>query len=242
LPRPPDEVVGVVVGRQDYGEADRIVRILTPDRGRVAAMARGARRAGSRLAAVDVGARVRAGLRAGRGELATLVSAEVEDGRVRMRGALGPLAIGLYACELCGALAREHHAEPRLYGLLETALLLLDATTADPGDAFLAGLEAKALTFAGVGPVLDRCVACGRAPDPLMRFVAGGLAHDGCAEDEGLVVTLDWARAVEAARRAPLQDSLDRTLPQGPRDALYRAIVAQLGRPLGSRAVLDALA
>jgi DNA repair protein RecO (recombination protein O) len=238
---PPIEREGIVVSRLDYGEADRVLRILTPDAGRVAVIARSARMARSRLAAVDIACRVR--FQAREGELATLVSAEVLDGRLRLREGLGRLATAAYACELCGALAREHHAEPRLYGLLETALLLLDATDADPGDAFRAGLEAKALTFAGVSPALDHCVRCGGAPEPQMRFGPTGLLHPRCDDGEERTIAIDarFAAALEAARRAPLRDLLDTTLPDGPGDALYRAACAHLGRALPSRAVLDAL-
>jgi DNA repair protein RecO (recombination protein O) len=48
---------GIVVGRQDYGEADRILRLLTPDAGRVAVIARGARSDRSRWASLDIGVR-----------------------------------------------------------------------------------------------------------------------------------------------------------------------------------------
>lgn len=242
---PPEEAEGIVVGRQDYGEHDRIVRLLTPEHGRVAVMARGARGARPKYGALDLGARVRWAARPAHG-MRTLASAEVLDGRVRLRNALGRLATAAYAAELCAALAREEHPEPRLYGLLETALLLLDAADADPGPAFLVALEAKALTFAGVGPVLDRCAACGEGVEPSMVFLpgGGGLRHPRCAaEDEGRVfpVSEAWARAVEAARRAPLRELLDASLPPGPSDALSLAVASHLGRALPSRQVLAVL-
>ncbi len=244
-PRPTVERDGIVVGRQDYGESDRIVRVLTPDEGRVSLLARGARADRSRWSGLDLAARARIRSRRGKSDLETLVEVEVVDPRVGIRGSLARLALAAYACELCGALAREGHAEPRLYGLLEMMLLVLDAATGDPGDALRAGLEAKALTFAGVAPVLDRCVACGGAPEAEMRFAAGvgGLVHLRCAPTDGTFrnVSSAHAAALEAARRAPLRDLLDGTLPPGPPDVLHEAIASHLGRPLSSRAVLDAL-
>ncbi len=234
-----------MVGRHDYGDADRIVRLLTPGEGRVGLLARGARSERSRWAVLDLGARVRVRSRPGRGDLEPVAEVEVLDARVRLRGALGPLALAAYACELCGALAREGQGEPRLFGLLETALLLLDATDADPGAAFRAALEAKALTFAGVAPVLDRCVGCGDPVEETMIFApgAGGLVHRRCAPAEGTMraVPASFAAALEAARRAPLRDVLDAPLPPGPVDLLHDAIAAHLGRALASRVVLDAL-
>lgn len=244
-PRPTLEREGIVVGRHDFAEADRVVRLLTPDSGRVGLLARGARQERSRWAVLDLGSRVRARTRPGKGELEPIVEVEVLDARVRLREGLGRLALAAYACELCGALAREDHGEPRLYGLLETALLLLDATDADPGPAFRLALEAKALTFAGVAPVLDRCVACEVPLEPTMRIApaAGGLFHPRCAPagEARVDVPAAYAAALEAGRRAPLRDVLDARLPPGPADVLYACVVAHLGRPLPSRGVLDAL-
>lgn len=244
-PRPTLEREGIVVGRHDFAEADRIVRLLTPDQGRVGVLARGARQERSRWAVLDLGSRVRVRTRPGKGDLEPLVEVEVLDARVHLRSGLGRLALAVYACELCGALAREDHGEPRLFGLLETALLLLDATDADPGPAFRAALEAKALTFAGVAPVLDRCVACAEPIEPRMAFSpgAGGLVHPRCAPAGELFpdVPAAHAAALEAARRAPLRDVLDAPLPPGPPGLLYACVAAHLGRPLPSHAVLDAL-
>lgn len=241
----PEESEGIVIGRTDYGERDRVVRLLTPDHGRLSLMAKGARGSKPRFSALDLGARVRWAARPGQG-LRNLVDAEILDGRIRLRASLGRLALAAYAGELCGALAREEHSEPRLYGLLEMALLVLDAADADPGLAFVVGLEAKALTFAGVGPALDRCAACGADVETSMVFVpaGGGLRHPRCAADDDgpvLPVSEAWARAVQAARRAPLRDLLDTGLPPGPTNALALAVAAHLGRALPSRAVWEAL-
>lgn len=237
--------VGVVVGRIDQGETDRLIRLLTPDLGVVATWARGARRARSPWAVLDVGVRVRVRLRRGRGEIHLLQAVEVEDARMHVRGSFVRAALAAYACELCAALSGADHAEPRLYGLLDTALLLLDAASDDPGAAFRAGLEAKALTFAGVNPVLDRCVSCTRPPSSPMRFApsAGGLHHpDDVPTDAVGVVSVEppLLAALEAARRRPLRESLDLGLPFGP-DVLGAVLDAHLRRALPSRAVLGAL-
>jgi recombinational DNA repair protein (RecF pathway) len=128
---------------------------------------------------------------------------------------------------------------------LETSLLLLDATEDDPGPAFRLVLEAKALTFAGLAPVLDRCVGCSDPLDASMVFApgAGGLFHRRCVAADGGARPVDAAftLAVEAGRRAPLREALDADLPPGPRALLYEAVAAHLGRPLASWAVLDTL-
>lgn len=229
----------IVVGRHDYGDSDRIVRILTPDAGRVGVLARGARAARSRWTELDLGVSARVSSRPGHGDLELLADVVVLDPRVHLRTSLGALGSAAYLCELTGAFARESHPEPRLYGLLETALLLLDALGDDPGPTFRAAFEAKALTFAGVAPVLERCVRCGGALEEHMVFDHTGVAHRRCGE--GRLIPAELALALERARRAPLRESLGASLPDGPHGILYEAVVAHLGRPLVSRAVLEAM-
>ena len=234
----------IVVGRTDYGERDRIVRLLSPHHGRVSALARNARGSKRRFAgALGTGARIDAHLRAGRGTLWHLDRAELLDGHLGVRNDLDRLGLLAYACELCGALAREHHAEPRLYGLLELALVLLDAMTAPPGEAWRIGLETKALTFAGLAPILDRCRVCGAPPEEPMRFdpASGGAAHTHCEGSGGRRAPVDWLAAAELARRTSLRELIDTPMPPGPTWAVAEAVEAHLGRALQSRGVLRSL-
>lgn len=240
---PPEEVDAIVVGRLDAGEVDRVIRLLTPDRGLLAGYAHGARRPRSPFAGLDVGARATVRFHPARGELVTLAGATVAEARVRLRGSYERLVVAAYACELVGALASPAHPEPRQFGLLETALLLLDHADEPPGAAFVAGLEGKALTFAGLAPRLTACAACGRAPDDDMAWLphAGGLYHPACLPAEPgpwEPMTATFAAALDDARRAPLRDGYATALPAGPLDALARAAEAHLGRALKSRAAL----
>lgn len=47
---PTYETTGIIIGRTNFAEADRVIRILTPDRGKISAVAKGVRRIKSRLA------------------------------------------------------------------------------------------------------------------------------------------------------------------------------------------------
>jgi DNA repair protein RecO (recombination protein O) len=249
------QTTAVVLSTLDYGDADRIVRLLTPDKGRVSALARRARARQPRFGgALDVGNRTEVTLRAGRGSLWFLNAAKLQDGRAGAHQDLSLLSLLAYACELCGGLAREDSPEPRLYGLLDTAATLLDAMTAPPGGAFRVGLEAKALTFAGFTPVLTRCAVCSdtfqdtlepgdspRSADPMaFHAAAGGAVHRRC-DAQGTRVSHAWLQAIEHARRTPLRELVDKALPTGPSWALAQAAENQLGRALKSRSVLASL-
>ncbi len=244
--RPALALEGIVTGRQDLGESDRILRVLSPTAGRVSVFARGARGPRSRWAALDVGVRAALEVRPGRGGggLANLVGAEVLEARVHLRGGLETLTLAVYACEIAGSLAREQHAEPTMYGFLETALLLLDAMDGAPASGFRLGLESKALTYAGLSPVFTRCVVCGGPLEARMDLVVAGVRHPACAHDDpgsALPVTGTWAMAAESARRTPLRELVDHAAPRGPRGGLGPVLEAHLGRPLGARAMLDTL-
>lgn len=68
----------LVLRRTNYGEADRILKLLTPD-GQVSAMARGVRREKSKLAGgIELFALSDITLQSGKGELAILTSARLE--------------------------------------------------------------------------------------------------------------------------------------------------------------------
>ncbi|HUP26637.1 MAG TPA: DNA repair protein RecO [Candidatus Limnocylindrales bacterium] len=69
---------GIVLTRTNYQEADRIMTLLTPDNGKLRALARGVRKSKSKLAAgVELFSVSEISFVRGRGELATLTSARL---------------------------------------------------------------------------------------------------------------------------------------------------------------------
>ena len=233
----------VVVGLQDYREADRIVRLLTAERGRVDALARRARSSRRRFAgALETGNHVRVDLKRGRGSLDFLEDAELIDARLHTRSDLDRIALAAFACELCSGPARVDSPEPKLYGLLQTALVVLDACASAPSAAFRAGLATKTATFIGLRPHLHTCRVCGEpSADPMgWAPLHGGAAHRQC-DPIGKQVDLEWLMAIEGCRRTPLRQLVDGSLPPGPHGTLTHAIEDQLGRPLQSRRLLDQL-
>jgi DNA repair protein RecO len=69
---------GIVLSRTDYGEADRILTLLTPEQGKLRLMARGVRRAKSKLAGgIELFSTTQISYMHGRGEIGTLISARL---------------------------------------------------------------------------------------------------------------------------------------------------------------------
>jgi DNA repair protein RecO len=233
----------IVVGLQNHREADRIVRLLIPENGRISALARSARSSSKRFGGtLDIGNRLEVTLRPPRSIDGWwgLEAATLEDGRAHIRSDLERLSLLAYCTEVCSKLAREGHAEPKLFGLLDMTLSLLDAMTSAPTPCFRLGLEAKALTFAGLCPQMLRCANC---EDPLqgpITLSATGAHHRAC-NSAGPEVSVGWLETVEQARRTPLRESIDTPMPPGPIWALAEAIESHLGTRLRSRSVLATL-
>jgi DNA repair protein RecO (recombination protein O) len=237
-------VEGIVLGHVNYGEADRIVRFLTAEEGRIAAMARGARRSKKRFAGMlDLGNRVSLQLTSGKGRLPVITEVNLVQGHPHLRKDLDRISQMTYACELVGALAREAHAERKLFGLLNVMLVLLDAAIVPPSPVFRWGFEAKALTFAGLAPGLRKCMVCeGPFEDEGLRYspAAGGIVHAHCGS--GAVVDQAWAEQVEFARRTPLAELMDATPVPGPMWAIHDHLGWHIGHSLKSQALLARIA
>lgn len=224
------ERTGILIGRQDLGEADRILRWIIPEEGRVSLVAKGARRPRNPFAQADIGVRARLWIQEAPRELPKLQRIEIEEERPRIRDDWSRTLALLHLSEVFSALVREGQPDPRMFGLLETALLLLDNMPAPPGAAFLPVIEAKALTFAGLTPGLSACSQC---PEPLdpddLCWDGAGLVHPHCASGAHVQrVPAAWAGAVESGRRSLLKDWYDQPLAGDPA-LLTRAIEVQMG-------------
>lgn len=231
----------IVTGGVDIGDTGRIVKMLTADQGRVAAVAHRARSPKSAMRGLlDPGTRIAVDLKRSKGELPTIAHAELRTGVRRAREELPRLLLLGYGCELCGALAPEHDAAPKLYGLLDAWLARLEDEAAITSISRLS-LEAKALTFAGMAPALARCARCSEAIADPCAFdpSAGGAIHARCGS--GARIDALSALQIEILRRSPLADaeSLDR--PQGFEWLLSDFARWHLGHDLRSRALLESL-
>src|SRR5207244_12105478 len=95
----PLKTEAVVLRSIRYGEADRILHLYTPNRGRVGAIAKGVRRARSRFGGrLEPFFRLRIELHEGRSELLTVTGAQTLDAYARLRGDARPLDAAARAC------------------------------------------------------------------------------------------------------------------------------------------------
>ncbi|RLT25610.1 MAG: DNA repair protein RecO [Chloroflexi bacterium] len=236
-------ITGVVTSRFRLGEADRVLTLLSPERGKFKAIAKGVRKPSSRLGGgVEPFAELHLGLASGR---TFDVVTQVQSARVwlGLRGRLGSSAVAWYAAELVERATSEEQPEPALYDLLLRAWDLLESGAADLLVA--RWTELGILDAAGHGPELDACLDCSRAPleGEELRWdaEAGGIR---CAtHGEGAPLSSDALRLLRALRRFAPEELAALRLPAAALlevdRALRGSILALYGREPRSRSFLD---
>ena len=158
----------IVLSRFDYGEADRILTLLTPGGGKLKAIAKGIRRPTSRIGgSLEPFAELQIALARGRTfDVVTQVS--VGHAWLRLRDSLEGAATAWYLAELADRSIEERHAAEAVYCLLRRAYELLDAGMS-PGRV-ARWYEMRLADEMGVRPEVDRCVECDRVLEADERF------------------------------------------------------------------------
>jgi DNA repair protein RecO (recombination protein O) len=172
----------IVLSRFDYGEADRIMTLITPGGGKIKAIAKGIRRQKSRIGgSVEPFAELQLVLAHGRTfDVVTQVS--VVHPWLRLRDDLVSFGTASYMAELANNTLEERHAAESVYVLLKRAYEILDAGMAPARVA--RWFEMHLADELGVRPEVDRCVECGRLleADERYRWVPplGGVLCERC--------------------------------------------------------------
>jgi DNA repair protein RecO (recombination protein O) len=206
----------VVLRRQELGEADRLMTILTPQHGKIRVVAKGVRRPRSRKAGhLELFMRAQLLLARGR-ELDVVTQAETADAFPSLQTDLNRLAHAAYAVELldCFAVAEEENRP--LYRLLVDTLARLDQGLA-PG-LVTRFFEVRLLELAGFQPQLFECRGCGAEIRPQAQFFSAR---------EGGVLCPDCGRAARGAR--PMTLSALKVLRHFQRNAFEAVAALQLG-------------
>ena len=223
----------LVLRSVDFGESDRILHLLVPERGRLTVIAKGARRSVKRFGGtLDFFNHLKVQIERRRpSSMARLEQSQLIHTYVPIRMDPRRFALGSYLLELLDRLAPEGGAPQDMRRLFGFALAALTRLSERGPDASLrAILELRALDALGLRPELGRCVRCGReVPSHAPRDATAGFSvADGgplcgaCAAPvTGLLkVHLGTLRALDGALRMPI-DRLDRLVL--PKQALVEA-------------------
>lgn len=123
---------GIVLSRTDFGEADRIVTILTRDYGKLRLMARGVRKVKSKLAGgIELFSVSDITFIRGRGELGTLISTRLIKHYGQIVKDIERVQLGYELIKLVNR-ATEDEPETAYFSLLAAALAALDGEASSP--------------------------------------------------------------------------------------------------------------
>ena len=170
-------VQGIVLRETETKEADKILTVLTQERGRISVIARGARRKGCKFAACAQSLAYSELTVYHRGEWYYLNEGSTLELFGGLRNDLERLALGFYFAELTECVTTEEEPAPELLahllnGLYALAVLKKDCTLAK------AAFEIKLLCLAGYEPLADSCACCGLPePEQPMLDVVQGVVH-----------------------------------------------------------------
>ncbi len=177
----------VVLRSVDFGEADRILTLLTDRHGRIAVIARGARRSQKRFAgALEPFAILEASVALGAGEVSRLAEARVLRAFPHLLGSLEAMREAGRTLELIRKVSPQREGEPRLLEAVERLFEELDARAARGVSVQGAYCRCalRALAIVGLAPRLSACVGCGLAPEPRQSALfdpqRGGIACRAC--------------------------------------------------------------
>ena len=197
----------IILRRADLGEADRLLTIFTPERGKLRVVAKGARKVGSRKGGhVELFTRSKMLIAKAR-ELDIVSQAETVEAYRPLRQDLLRSTYAHYLAELLDRFTGEEEESSELYDLLaDTLFHLCDAPNPAPVARYY---ELHLLALAGYQPRLFDCVNCGKplreveSESPPYGFDCsrGGVLCDQCAPHARDLLPLSLA-ALKVLRHA----------------------------------------
>lgn len=196
----------IVLGRTDIGEADRILTLFTPHKGKFRAVAKGIRRTTSRKAGhLEYLSHSQLQLALGR-NLDIITQAEHRDSFLHLRDDLWHMTCGLYLAELVDSFIEEHTPQPAVYALMLRALHNLETDGSDMqqqdvppiagqertrSQLILRHFEIHLLAHTGYEPAFRQCAHCGNELQPAENGFAPALGGALCPQCSSM-----WTRAI----------------------------------------------
>jgi DNA repair protein RecO (recombination protein O) len=191
----PVNLTGMVLSTMPIGDYDKRITILTKERGKITAFARGARRPQSQLlAATNPFSFGEFELYEGRNAY-TLVKASIHNYFRELTLDVDAAYIGFYFLEFADYYCQENNDEKEMLKLLYQSLRALESPVYDH-KLVRAVFEWKAMTVNGEGPQVFSCINCRKKEVPLTVFSVrrGGMLCPSCREQSGGISVNDSTR------------------------------------------------
>ena len=178
---------GLVLRETEYKDADKLLTVLTKDRGKLTLRARGVRSRSSRLKS---GCQL---LAYSEFTVFENKNSQLVDEAVPimlflpLREDIEKLSLASYFAQVSEVLSQEDNPGPELLSLCLNALYALSRLSR-PQLLIKAAFELRAACIAGYMPMLDACVVCGSPKPDRFRVMGGVLQCADCllSDDSGL--------------------------------------------------------
>ncbi len=223
-------VKGLVLREVRYKEADRILTVLTEDKGKLTVKARGALRKGSRMAAASQAlCWSEFTLFGNRGRWTADEGSSLEQ-FLGLREDIAQLALGVYFAELLDTVCAEEVPANATLQLALNALYALSRGIFGP-EHVKSVFELRLMCLEGFEPSVEACAVCGRPDiqDPMLSPVSGTVhcrACGGAMDGASLPLGEDGLRAVRHIVSAPAKKEFSFVLPEEAEGRLSRACEA----------------
>lgn len=240
---------GIVLRRRDFGEADRILTLVTPEHGKIRAVAKGIRRLTSKKAGhLEPFCRTMLLLAQGR-DLDIISQVETLESFAQLRDTLDALLPAYYLAELVDTFVEEGSESRALYNAFVAALVALEHK-GDPV-AVSGWFELVILTLNGLAPSWSTCAGCNAPVEPEREYVwsldRGGLLCPDCRTLDPIAqpIAITTIKVLRLLAREPLSRIVQVRLPAEALDdvraILGRCIRAATEHDLRSPHVLQRL-
>lgn len=178
-------IQGLVLRETETKEADKILTLLTAERGKLSVIARGARRKSCKFAACAQSLAWSEWTLYQKGEWYYANEGTTLELFNGLRGDLDAMALGFYFAELTEAVTTEESPAGELLRHLLNGLYALSSLRKPPA-LVKPAFELKLLCLAGYEPLADSCAYCGRPEpeSPYLDVVQGVLRCKSCGVKE----------------------------------------------------------
>lgn len=174
---------GLVLRETDYKEADKLLTVLTGDRGQLTLRARGVKRKSSPLkSGCQLLAYSEFTVFENRGRQ-VIDEAVQKELFLPLRSDIELLSLASYFAQVAEVLSQEDDPNPALLSLCLNAMFAL-STQKRPQSIVKAAFELRAACLAGYEPMLEGCAVCG-AETPDRFCVSGGVLQCAGCQPQG---------------------------------------------------------
>lgn len=197
----------LVLKGYNYGEADRILTLYTPQAGKLRAIAKGVRRTKSRMSGhLDLFTRSTLLVARGR-QLDIVTQADTVENFSGLRTDLWRASLAHYVAELVDAFTVEQLGNYPIFTLAAQAFRHL--ASSDSVDLGMRSFELQLLSMSGYRPQLHRCLHCDASIEPQTNHFSprmGGVLCPGCASADSSAPRIS-VNALKLLRHLQTRDS-----------------------------------